>query len=153
MSTTESTINISKETLFDIQTCLQHTQEKIDFLQIESQLQQDELQQYKHHDTNQQKINNVDLVPNEATVVHADAEIQPALPKSVIRPWEEHVHNKHITGLGYGNDVSFNILDQSKPIHFQSARFRHDSSPSAIPNSTPLPQQQEQQIVKCEHCD
>jgi len=44
MSTNENTINISKETLFDIQICLQHTQEKIDFLQLESQLQQDELQ-------------------------------------------------------------------------------------------------------------
>jgi len=38
MSTTKSIINISKETIFDIQTCLQHTQEKIDFLQLESQL-------------------------------------------------------------------------------------------------------------------
>lgn len=36
MTTTESTININKETLFDIQTCLQDTQEKIDFLQLES---------------------------------------------------------------------------------------------------------------------
>jgi len=38
LSTGESTIKISKDTLFDIQTCLQYTQEKIEFLELESQL-------------------------------------------------------------------------------------------------------------------
>lgn len=35
-SIVHDTIKISKETLFDIQTCLQNAQDKIDFLQLES---------------------------------------------------------------------------------------------------------------------
>jgi len=100
-------------------------------------------------------------MPNKTTVVHADAETLSALPKPIIRPWEQLVHNKHRTGLGYDKDLSFHIPDYSKPIQFQSAGFIHDSSPaphnssaSAVPYSAPLPQQQQQQqIVKCQHCD
>jgi len=55
-------------------------------------------------------------VPNEVAKLHAEAEIQLALPKSVVRPWEELVHNKHRKGLGYYKDVSFHIPDYSKPI-------------------------------------
>lgn len=46
--------------------------------------------------------------------------------KTFIRPWEEIRHNKHITGLGYKEDildVSFHILDFAKPIQFLSAGF------------------------------
>ena len=89
---------------------------------------------------------------NKAAVVHADAEVQLTLPKPIIRPWEQLVHNKHRTGLGYDKDLLFHILDYSKPIQFQSAGFIHDSSPAphdssppAIPDSTPLPPQQQQQ--------
>ena len=64
----------------------------------------------------------------------------PTLPKPIIKPWEELVHNKHRIGLGYEKDVSFHIPDYLKPIQFQSVGFLHDSSPSA---SAPLPQQQQ----------
>jgi len=114
-STVDGMVKIRIDTLSDIKICLQNAHEKIDFLQLESQFQQEELHQNRHHSkpisvqnietaTHHQQVNIVevhsDFVPNEA-VVHADAEIQSALPKSIIRPWEELVHNKHRTGLGY----------------------------------------------------
>jgi len=37
-STIKHTVKINKNTLCDIQTCLQNTQEKIDFLELKSQL-------------------------------------------------------------------------------------------------------------------
>ena len=42
-------IKMSKNSLGNIQICLQDAQEKMEFLQLESQLQQDELQQKSHH--------------------------------------------------------------------------------------------------------
>ena len=41
--TTHDTLKVRKVSLTDMQVCLQHAQEKIDFLQLESQLQQEEL--------------------------------------------------------------------------------------------------------------
>ena len=177
-STVDEMVKVNKETLFDIQTSLQTAHENIEFLQLETKLQQEELQQWSHHsepvsvqkietDSHKQRDYNVtvgsDLIPNKATIVHADAETQSALPKPIIRPWEQLVHNKHKTGLGYDKDLSFHIPDYANPIQFQSAGFihdsslaPHDSSPPAVPDSTPLPhqqQQQKQQFVKCQHCD
>jgi len=162
-STVNSTIMIDKSILRDIQTCLQNAHEKTEFLQLESQLQQEELQQWHHHsDSHKQQVDS-NPVPKEVAKSHADAEFQSALPKPIIRPWEELVHNKHRTGLGYEKDVSFHIPDYSKPIQFQSIGFLedissslvlHDSSPSVVPDSAPLPKQQkQQQIMKCQHCD
>ena len=48
-SSVENIVNINKDTLCDIQSCLRNAQEKIDFLQLESQLQQEELHQNRHH--------------------------------------------------------------------------------------------------------
>lgn len=45
----DNRIKISNETLFDILTYLQSAQEKIKFLQLESQLHQDELQHKTHN--------------------------------------------------------------------------------------------------------
>jgi len=93
-------------------------------------------------------------VPNKVAVVHADVETQSALPKPIIRPWEQLVHNKHITSLGYEKDLSFHIPDYSKPIQFQSVGFIHDISHPVVLDSAPLPQQQQkQQIMKCQHYD
>lgn len=78
--------------------------------------------------------------------MHVDAEVQTALPKPIIRPWEELVNNKNKAGIGYDQDVSFHIADYSKPIQFQSAGFLQGSSSSPVP--TP-----QQQIVKCQRCD
>ena len=103
LSTGGSTVKVKKDTLRDIQTSLQHAQENIDFLQLESQLQRAELQQWSHHsepvsiqnnetNSHKQQDNNVtvgsDLIPNKAAVVHADEKTQSALPKPIIRPWE-----------------------------------------------------------------
>ena len=93
-----------------------------------------------------------DSVPYTRAYLHADAAAQSALLKPIIRPWEELVHNKHKTSLGYDKDVSFHIPNYSKPIKFQSAGFLYDSSPSVVPNTTPLPEQP-YQIVKWQHCD
>ena len=48
-STVDDTLQIIIGSLSKIQTCLQNSQENIDFLQLESQLQQEELQQWSHH--------------------------------------------------------------------------------------------------------
>jgi len=42
--TIDDTFQIRKGSLSEIQTCLQYAQEQIEFLQLESQLQQEELQ-------------------------------------------------------------------------------------------------------------
>lgn len=49
LSTIEDTVKINKTIISDIQTCLQDAQENIEFLQLESQLQQEEIQQNTHH--------------------------------------------------------------------------------------------------------
>ena len=49
LSTMDNTVKISIGSLLEIQACLQNAQEKIDFLQLESQLQQEELHQNRHH--------------------------------------------------------------------------------------------------------
>jgi len=43
-SSVENIVEINKDSLFEMQTCLQDAQEHIDFLQLESHLQQAELQ-------------------------------------------------------------------------------------------------------------
>ena len=132
-SNVDDTLQISIGSLSEIQTCLQYAQEQIEFLQLESQLQHEELQQWSHHsesvsiqkietDSHKQRDNIVEvhsnLLPNEAAAVHADAEVQFALPKPIIGPWEQLVHNKHRNGLGYDKDMSFHIPDYSKSIQF-----------------------------------
>jgi len=91
LSTIDGKVKINKDTLCDIQSCLHNAQENIEFSQLESQFQQEELKQRNHHSehvsvhnietvTHQKQVNNVtvgsDLVPNKVEVVHADAEIQ-----------------------------------------------------------------------------
>jgi len=48
LSTIDNTVKISKDFLTDIHSCLQDVHEKIDFLQLESQFQQEELKQRSH---------------------------------------------------------------------------------------------------------
>ena len=48
LSTTHDKLKVRKVSLIDIQVCLQNAQEKIDFFQLESQLQQEELKQRSH---------------------------------------------------------------------------------------------------------
>ena len=48
-SNVDDVIKMSKDALCNIQSCLQDAHEKIEFLQLESQLQQEELQRKSHH--------------------------------------------------------------------------------------------------------
>ena len=158
LSTTHDTLKVSKVSLTDIQVCLQNSQEKIDILQLESQLQQEELKQRSHSEhvsvqnietaTHQQQVDNVTIHSDKVARLHVDAEVQLALPKPIIRPWEQLVHNKHRTSLGYDKDLSFQIPDLAKPIQYQSVVFINDSSfapqdssTSAVPDSASLQQQ------------
>ena len=133
LSTVDGMVKIKKASLSDIKSCLQNAHEKIEFLQLESQLQQEELQQWSHHselvfaqkietDSHKQQAKNVAVdshsMPSIRADLHAEANIQLAPPKPIIRPWEELVHNKHRIGLGYDKDLSFHIPDYSKPIKF-----------------------------------
>ena len=84
----DNTVKISKDFLTDIHSFLQDVHEEIGFLQLESQLQQEELLQWSHHfetffvqnieiDSHKQQDNNVtvdiDPVPNKATYFHTKA--------------------------------------------------------------------------------
>ena len=77
-SSIDGMVKVSKDSLSNIQTCLQNAREKIDFLQLESQLQQEELQQWSHlsepvsvqkieTDSHKQQVNNVLVHSNKAT--------------------------------------------------------------------------------------
>ena len=59
-STLPDMVKMSKNALFNIQNCLQDAQGKIEFFHLESQIQQDELQQKSHHSepVSVQKIEN-----------------------------------------------------------------------------------------------
>ena len=70
LCTVEDMVKVNKGTLFDIQNYLQNAQKNIDFLQLESQLQRAELQQWSHHfehvsiqnnetNSHKQQVNNV----------------------------------------------------------------------------------------------
>jgi hypothetical protein len=59
-------------------------------------------------------------------------QVQNTLSKPIIRPWEEISYNKNKTGLGYDNEVTFHILDYSKPIKFQSVGFLQEVSTSPV---------------------
>lgn len=48
LSATHDALKVNKVSLADIQVCLQNVQEKIDFLQLKYQLQQEELKQRSH---------------------------------------------------------------------------------------------------------
>ena len=100
-SNVDDMIKMSKNALCNIQNCLQDAQEKIEFLQLETQLQQDEIQKKSHHselvsvqkiekDSHQKKEDKVVVdshsVPCTRADVHADATFQSALLKPIIRP-------------------------------------------------------------------
>ena len=138
LSTVDEMVKINKTSLSNIKICLQNAHENIEFLQLETKLQQEELKQRSHH-SEPVFVQKIETDSHKAARLHADAETQSALPKPIIRPWEQLVHNKHRTGLGYDKDLSFHIPDYAKPIQFQSVRFIHDSSPPAILDSAPLP--------------
>jgi len=128
-SIVDDTVQIRKGSLSNIQTCPQNAQDKIDFSQLESQLQQEELQNYSHHSepisiqnietgSHKQQVDS-DQVPNEAAKSYADTKIQSTLPKQIIRPWEELVHNKHRIGLDMIKRFPFTFQIAQSPSNFR----------------------------------
>lgn len=122
LSSTEDMVQINKSTLADIQVHIQHAHETIEFLQLESQLQRNELQE--------KRVASKSLT-NPETADHSTSFIQPASSveivlvqlssKPIIKPWEEIQSNRNQCGLGYVKDKNnLHIHDYSKPIQFVS---------------------------------
>ena len=101
-SNVDDMIKMSKDALCNIHSCFLDAHEKIEFLQLETQLQQDELKKKSHHsepvsvqkivkDSHHKKEDKVPVdshsVPSTRADVHVDAAVQPALLKPIIRPW------------------------------------------------------------------
>jgi hypothetical protein len=130
LSFVDNTVTTDIAILTDVLTCLQDLQDKIEFLQLESQLQQDEIQQKNHHsepvlvhnnylfkfenDPNQQPTQEQlsETAPNSST-----DEVQLPLSKPFIRSWEEIRYNKHRTVLEH----------QALMVHHTSPGFNRSS--------------------------
>ena len=92
-------VHINKETLSDLSWHLQQTHETIEFLQLESQLQRDELQQksassksFNH--TNEEGVDSKSLIQTTSSVEVVHDQIQIS-SKAIIKPWEEIQNNKN----------------------------------------------------------
>jgi len=130
LSTAEDMVQISKATLVDISMNLQQAHETIEFLQLESQLQRDELQQKSdasksfNYTDEDKDVNSKSLIQTTSSVEVVHDQIELVSSKQIIKPWEELQCNKNRRGLGYDKDENnLHILDYSKPIKFISARF------------------------------
>jgi hypothetical protein len=146
-------------TLTDVRTCLQDSLDKIEFLQLESQLQQEEIQQKNHHyelvlvqkncifeedddvDSNQQPLHK--KLSEHASYMNEN-EVKLPFSKLIIKPWEEIRHTKHRTCIRYEKEVTFHIPDDNKPIQFQSVGLLQENSYSPAPI--------QEQILICQHC-
>lgn len=95
--------------------------------------------QWSMHDQDNDAISKANL--------HEDAEVPLALPRPIIKLWEEVINKKHWTNLGYEKEVTFHILDYPKPIRFQGVGFLqyHWSSHAPLPHP--------HQIHRLQHCD
>ena len=123
LSTVHNDVQVSKDMLCDIQSCLQNAKSTINFLELESQLQRDELQK-KTCDSELVFVQNNNLFEpdhqskndqrNEVLSSENLDAVRSVDVKPVIRPWEEMTHNKHRIGLGYNNDIFFHIPDFAK---------------------------------------
>lgn len=161
----DHTIQGNKYIPSNIKIFLQNAHEKIYSLKLESQLQRDELQKGSHHyklefvqdnplfhtKTKSHQIWQTNQVTEEADL-HINRKFQPSLAKTIIKPWEELIHNNDTTVLGYDKDVPFHNQNYSKPFQFHSDGYLYDNSSSVVSNLTRLPQEL-QHNVKFEHCD
>ena len=130
LSTAEDMVQISKATLADISMNLQQAHETIEFLQLESQLQRDELQQKSdasksfNHTGEDKDVDSKSLIQTTSSVEVVHDQIELASSKPIIKSWEEVQSNKNRRGLGYDKDENnFHIPDYSKPINFISVGF------------------------------
>ena len=153
ISSDEDMVHISKETLADISRHLQQKHETIEFLQLESQLRRNELQEKS--DTFKSLNHPDDKSFNQTTssveVVHEQISSKP-----IIKPWEEIQNNKNQRGLGYvTDDTNLHIPDYSKPIKFINACFLAELSSAgskkvAYKHNCTQPEVDVQ--PKCSHC-
>lgn len=143
-----NSFKVIKDTLSDIQTCLQNSQRKIQFLELESQLQWDEHQEkncdyelvFVHNNTLFELDSNLELgtdqtIWRENLDVAKSFDENPVISKTSKKLWEEITHNKHITSLGYNKyvlDVYFDLCDFSKAIQFWSVIFLDGLVPEQI---------------------
>jgi hypothetical protein len=72
-------------------------------------------------------------------------QFQNTLFNPIIRPWEEINYNKNRERLGYDKEVTFNILNYSRPMQFQSVGFLQEVLNSPVPV--------QHQNEKCQHCN
>jgi len=129
ISTSEDMVKINKATLFDIKMHSHQAHETIEFLQLESQLQRDELQQnndvsepFNHTNEDKDEFKSLRHTTSSVEVVHD--QVQLSFSKPIIKSWEEIQCNKNHRGLGYDkDDNNLHIPYYSNKIKFISARF------------------------------
>ena len=83
-------VQISKTTLVDIQVHIQHAHETIEFLQLESQLQRNELQEKR---VASKSLTNPEIVDHSNSFIQPTSSVE-VIPiqhssKPIIKPWEE----------------------------------------------------------------
>ena len=121
ISSDEDMVHVRKETLVDLSRHLQQTHETIEFLQLESQLQRNELQEKSDTFKSLNHPDDKSFIPTASSVEVVPVQIS---SKPIIKPWEEIQNNKNRRGLGYvSDDTNLHIPDYSKPIKFVSAGF------------------------------
>ena len=123
LSSIDNIDTVDKTTLTHIRNCVQHSQDTTEFLQLESQLQCDELQQnnqhfelvlvqnnvyleFENHSYQRSAHNQISKNISKEISNENDAHVHLALPKPIIRAWEEIIHNKLRTGLRYNKEVT-----------------------------------------------
>ena len=155
ISSDEDMVHVSKETLADISRHLQQTHETIEFLQLESQLQRNELQEKSATFKSLNHPDDKSFIPTTSSVevVHDQLQIS---SKPIIKPWEEIHNNKNRRGLGYvSDDTHLQIPDYSKPIKFVSAGFLEpltSAGSEKVVDKQHCTQREVDLQPKCSHC-
>ena len=121
LSSAEDMVQISKDILANLSRHLQHKNETIEFLQLESQLQRNELQEKSDASKSLNHPDDKSFIQTASSVEVVPIQIS---SKPIIKPWEEIQNNTNRRGLGYvTDDNNLHIPDYSKPIKFVSAVF------------------------------
>jgi len=94
LSTVEDMVKINKANLADIKRHLHYAHETVEFPQLESKLQRDEMQQKGYvskpfNHTNADKDDFKPLIHTTSSVEVVHDQVQPSYSKPVIRPWED----------------------------------------------------------------
>lgn len=153
ISSDEDRVHISKETLADLSRHLRQTHETIEFLQLESQLQRNELQEKSDTFKSLKHLDDKSFIPTTSSVEVVPLQIS---SKPIIKPWEEIQNNKNQRGLGYvTDDTNLHIPNYFKPIKFVNAGFlaQHTSADSEnVADKQNCTQPKVDVQLKCSHC-